>query len=449
MALHDPPGFRLVSRTSRSALFMATGAAGQALVIAVGFITTPIQLRYVGDERFGAFRAATDWFGYVGLLQLGVGGAVLALFSRAVGTNDRAAVVAGVRAGMRACLSLAGLSIAAAAVLGAAMPGLIQAPAYLRSELWVGSGIYLVSFLWLPLTVFRPLAEVEQRGYLVSLLNTIQLLTVMITSVLFAVAGWGLIGLFLGMVIGGAVFHLALAWVELRRYPELLGSPSPSPLPALWSLSWPNLLFNLASRLGLMTDNILLAAFLGPAAVTPFALTQRLIQLASAQVTAIGGAGWAGLIDLHYRGEQAVFARRLSQLTRLTSVVGVSLLLPLAVWNRDLVVLWVGERNYAGPAVTWLTLANTWLLAVTGLWGWPLMAGGKVRSVVPCIMTSVAVNLTVSIAGTALLGLPGPLVGTFAGLFLVSWWWQLLLVRHEFDVPPHGLLRRRYNAGRW
>ena len=85
-----------------------------------------------------------------------------------------------------------------------------------------------------------------------------------------------------------------------------------------------------------------------------------------------------------------MFARRLSQLTRLTSVVGVTLLLPLAVWNRDLVVLWVGERNYAGPAVTWLAFANTWLLAVTGIWGWPLMAGGKVRLVVPCIMTSVA-----------------------------------------------------------
>ena len=53
MALRDPSGCRLVSRTSRSALFMATGAAGQALVIAVGFITTPIQLRYVGDERSG------------------------------------------------------------------------------------------------------------------------------------------------------------------------------------------------------------------------------------------------------------------------------------------------------------------------------------------------------------------------------------------------------------
>ena len=170
--------------------------------------------------------------------------------------------------------------------------------------MWVGGGIYLVSFLWLPLTVFRPLAEAGQRGYLVSLLNTIQLLTAMITSVLFAVAGWGLIGLFLGMVIGGAVFHLLLAWVELRQYPELLGCASPSPLPALWSLSWPNLLFNLASRLGLMMDNILLAAFLGPAAVTPFAPTQRLIQLASAQVTAIGGAGWAGLIDLHYRGDR-------------------------------------------------------------------------------------------------------------------------------------------------
>ena len=191
-----------------------------------------------------------------------------------------------------------------------------------KSEVRAGCGIYLVSILWLPLAVFRPLAEAEQRGYLVNLLNTVQLLIVMTTSVVFAAAGWGLVGLFLGLVVGGAVFQVALARVELRRYPEVLGGVAPGPRPALWRLSWPNLLFNLASRLGLLTDNILVAAFLGPAAVTPFVLTQRLIQMASAQVTAIGGAGWAGLIDLHYRGEQAVFARRLIQLTRLTSVVG-------------------------------------------------------------------------------------------------------------------------------
>ena len=357
----------------------------------------------------------------------------------ALGTENRAGVVAGVRAGMRAYLFLAGLSMGAAAILGIAMPGLIRAPVYLRSEVWGGCGIYLVSTLWLPLAVFRPLAEAEQRGYVVSLLNTVQLITVMTTSVMFAAAGWGLVGLFLGLVVGGVLFQLVLAWVELRRYPDVLGGAAPVPCPELWSLSWPNLLFNLASRLGLLTDNILVAAFLGPAAVTPFVLTQRLIQMASAQVTAIGSAGWAGLIDLHYRGEQAVFARRLAQLTRLTSVVGVALMLPVAVWNRDLVGLWVGQRNYAGPAVTWLAVTNMWWLAVSSNWGWLLNAGGKVRAVVPCILTSAGVNLAVSIVGTALVGLPGPLLGTSAGLWSVCWW-PLLLVRREFGVGPSGLL---------
>jgi O-antigen/teichoic acid export membrane protein len=420
---------------------------GQVVVVMVGFVTTPILLRYLGVVRFGAFRAAIDWFGYVGLLEFGVGGALQVLFARALGTDHRAGVIAGVRAGMRAYLLLAGLMVMAAVVLGTAMPWLIRAPGYLTTEVWAGCGISLVAFLWLPLSVFRPLAEAEQRGYLVNLLNTVQLLIVMVASVGFAAFRMGLVGQFLAMAIGGAVFHLSLAYVELRRYPEILGGVVSEPRPALWGLSWPNLLFNLASRLGLLTDNILLAAFLGPAAVTPFVLSQRLIQAMAAQVTAIGGAGWAGLIDLHYRGEHGVFAHRLIQLTRLTAVMGAALLLPMAVWNRDLVSLWVGEKNYAGAAVTWLAAANAWLLAVTSVWGWPLMAGGKVRAVVPTILTSAGVNLAVGTAGTALVGLPGPLLGTLAGIGLVSSWWLLVLIRREFGIGPAGLLRAAAEPG--
>jgi len=428
------------SRFRRSALTFAAGSAGPLSATAVGFVATPILLRSIGGERFGMVRAASDWFGYVGLLEFGVGGALQAVFARAAGTEDATAVVAGVRAGARAYVRLATLMLATSVALAAAMPWLIRAPEELRREVYLGCAVFAAGYLLVPLAVFRPLAESEQRGYLVHVLNSAQLITVTVASVAAGVAGWGLPGQFLALVAGSALFHLTLAWDGLRRHPEVLEAPS-GRSPRLWSLSWPNLVFNLTGRLGVYTDNIIMTAFLGPAAVTSFVLTQRLIQAAATQTMAIGGAGWAGLMDLYYKGEREAFARRLVQMTRLTSIVGAATLLPLALRNGDLIGIWVGAGRYAGAAVTWLAAFDAWGLAIVALWGWPMNTSGRVRILLPTQLAAAGVNLAVSLGATAMWGAPGPLLGTAVAVVGVSWWRLLEHLRREFGIQPRLLAR--------
>ncbi len=300
---------------------------------------------------------------------------------------------------------------------------------------------------------FRPLAEASQRGDLVNLLLMAQTVVATAATVIMAFLGWGLVGQFAALFLASGVLHSGLTWYGIRRYPELLGGNRQRELlsgdgrnreksvsKSLWSLSWPNLVFNFCSRIGLLTDNIVIALFLGPAAVTSFYLSQRILTLAVTQVQAVGGATWAGLLDLHYRGEREVFIRRLVQVTRLSAVLGTAALLPTAVWNHSLITLWVGSDQYAGAAVSWLAAVNAWTLAVSSVWGWPLSAGGHVRTVLPIIVTSTTVYLVGSLAATALFGLSGPLIGTCAGLTLVSWWWLLLALRRHFGASPRALL---------
>ena len=347
-----------------------------------------------------------------------------------------------VRTGVRAYLLLCGLMVVAAAGLSTVLPRLIRLSARLTEEFWIGCGLYLLTLAFLPLIPFRPLAEAEQRGYLVNLLLAAQLLGAAVAGVALAYAGWGLVGQFAALVIGGVIFHLGLAWDGVRRYPDVLarGQAIAGVGRSLWALSWPTLLFSLSGRIGLLTDDLVVAGLLGPTAVASFFLTQRLIAVAGAQVQAVGGSTWAGLIDLHFRGEQEVFVRRFAQLTRLTAALGAGLLMPLAVWNRDLIVLWVGSDRYAGVWVTWLAGANAWVLGILSVWTWPLTGAGLVRVTLPAIVCSTAVNLGVSFAATAAVGLPGPLIGTAAAFAGVQWWWTLLLLRRHFSVPPRLLL---------
>jgi len=420
---------------------LLTATAVTGVTVVVGFVSTPLLLRWLGTERFGVFRAATDWFGFIGLLEFGLAGGLETMFARSLGTDDRSAVVATIRSALRAYMAIAGLMIVVGAGLTVAMPNLTRASSDLAWELQIGCVINLFGLLFLPLSLFRPLAEAGQRGYLINLLLLGQLLATTGASLIFAAAGGGLIGQFVALVVGSLPLYFGLTWDAIGRYPELLrrGLLRPEIGRQIRSLSWPTFLFNLSSRLRNQSDNILVALFLGPLTVAQFFLTQRVIALVGTQATTVGTATWAGLVDLHYRGENQLFTLRLTQLTRFTAVISTALLLPVGIWNRSLISLWVGADQYAGPIVTSLAAINAWALSLFSLWGWMLSGSGLVRLTLPLLLVNTVINVVVSVAATGLIGVSGPLLGTLAAGLTTSWWWLPVLLRRHFGMPLRPL----------
>ena len=68
-----------MSRARNSAWNLAAGL-GLTLVSAVtSFFATPWLLRWLGTERFGAFKALTDWIGQLTFVEFGLGGALMAV----------------------------------------------------------------------------------------------------------------------------------------------------------------------------------------------------------------------------------------------------------------------------------------------------------------------------------------------------------------------------------
>src|SRR6476660_5462390 len=115
-----------MSRSRRSAATLATGLLATAVTVVVGMVCTPLLLRWLGRERYGAFRAASDWYTNLTLLETGLTAALAALMAGALARRDRSAVVGLVKAGVRAYLGLAvvyGLLMAGLAVL---MPHLVR-----------------------------------------------------------------------------------------------------------------------------------------------------------------------------------------------------------------------------------------------------------------------------------------------------------------------------------
>lgn len=424
----------------------ASGVFVSGATIAIALFTTPLLLRLLGPERFGAYRAAGDWFGHLTILEFGLGGALAPLLALALGRGDEGAVRRTMAEGVRAFLRVGLAAVAAGLTITLLMERLVPVSPDLVRDLRNGCLIGVVGLLLYPLVPFRQLAEASQRGYVASLFTLAQSVTTTALAILLASRGFGITGQFAALLGGSLVFASLITRDGLIRHPGVLYAAAREPrsdtvLAEIRRLNTPSMLFDLSSRAGLLTDNIVIAAIFGPAAVVPLFFTQRLPQLAQSQLQSVGNASWAALGELHVLGRHDVFRARLVELTRLVSALSLAVLIPIMAYNHVFVRLWVGISHYGGPAVTLLAGVNAFLLALVSLWGYCFSGTGRIAVLVPAMMAGAVLNLTLSILGAYRFGIAGPLFGTAVSIACTTLWFLPLQLHRHFEVPLVGLVR--------
>ncbi len=428
-----------MTRTRRSLWTFLANQIGTVLTLLISLASTPLLLRWLGPERLGVFQTLTAYLLILGLLELGMFGGLQCFWPRAWPRRP-STTSAVIREGLRTYAWLVGLMVLGGVILCLVVPFLIPVAPELMGELRWATALGALSFVLVLFNPFRALTEAGQRGYLIHGLLLLQTVLVIGLSLLLARNGWGLPGQMLALLLGSVPMPLLLFADACRRHPGLLREKVDieerrTAHDRLRHLNRPTLIHNLCGRISITTDNPIVAALLGPAAVFPFATTRKLVDLLGAQVTGLGAASWAALAELHFQGEHRRFNERLAELTRLMAVLGAALLVPAAVLTRPFVALWVGEQYYAGDWVTALAAVNAWLLAILSLWGWVFNATGQVGRVVPSMIVGAAVNFPISLGYTWWEGsVAGPLLGSFVNFTVVSLPWLALLLHRHFGT---------------
>jgi O-antigen/teichoic acid export membrane protein len=438
------------SRTQKSAWSLASGLLFTVILVSTELFATPWLLYWLGPERFGAYKALMDWMAYLTLFELGPRGALIACLAPKVGQADTAAVRRLLIAGLQAYLWVMLAMLVAGGGLVFVLPHLVVLEKVSSHELRAAGLVSLVPLLLTPLFVFRSLAEARQRSYLLGLLLTIQSVLTSGLWLVAAWAGWGLIGQSLATAVAQLPTALILMRDGTRAYAGVWSaSPDPAAKKAVWTLSRPTFIHALTDRIGLISDNLIIARMLGPVAVAPFHLTQQLGALAQFQLKGLSNATWAGLVELYSQGQNAVFRLRFLELTSTVSSLGVAALGPIAAYNYHFVGRWVGAGAYAGEAVTIIACVNVWFWSIYSLWGWLLLGTGHIGRWIPYAVVFTIVNVTVSIVGTFALGLVGPLLGTLAGFLLVNAWAVPRVLQQIFELSPVVLWRTALGPLTW
>jgi O-antigen/teichoic acid export membrane protein len=452
-----------MTRTRSSIYTYFSGIGYQAITLLLAIVTTPLLLRWLGEERYGAFRVILDWLGYLALLELGLGGALCPLLAKAVGNGDAVTIRQTLAAGMRAYLWVSVLALVAGLGLALVIPRLIPISAAHAPDLRQAWLVALAGLLVMPLSPCRALAEASQRGYWLNGLCILQSLVITGAALLLGRAGWGITGQCLAVALGALFFHGTLAWMAFRHCPGILTSvfeatPNREALQAIWKLNRPTLVRQVCFQVSVLSDGILVALLLGPRMVVPLFVTQRLALLAQAQLRGMGSATWAALAELHVQGQPETFNRRLIELTSVVSLLGMGVLVPIVAYNEHFVTRWVGNQFYGNDFIALVTAANTYLLSIFTLWTWCFVATGHVRRLLPVSIISAVINVAVSLLLIRLVGMIGPVLGTLIAYVATSLWHLPGLLQRVFGTPPRELARSitmplllglPYGAGLW
>ena len=147
-----------MQRTGRSIFNFSSGLLLQAITLGIGIVSTPLLLHWLGDERYGAFRAASDWANYLTLLELGISGSLLSFLAKAIGIGERKQILLTLVTGIKAYLKIMLMMILAGIVLGFFITHLVPVQGHLVSELQNGYWLGFLGIFLLPLNPFQLLA---------------------------------------------------------------------------------------------------------------------------------------------------------------------------------------------------------------------------------------------------------------------------------------------------
>lgn len=424
--------------TKRSFLFFLTSSFKSVGLLCVTFFLTPLLLRLIGASDFGTFKVLMEIYGYFSLLEMGLYSSLIACLIPAIRDSDQGTWLQLLSEGQRLYLKAALWTIVASLCL---LPFLAQLTSWegeSKNELYFAFALVAASALLIPFQPYRIFLEASNQGHRINLIILLQNLLFMGVSILFAYLGWKLTAQAMGVLISNLIGVFLIRRYSGVRIPWTFSKHSGS-LGQIRKHQAPQVLNDLAMKICLNCDQLIIALFLGPVMVTKVFLGQRVVLIMQGQIQSLGQASYASLGSIYY-SDSSAFRARVMEVTKLLSVVGVSLLVPVCILNRPFIALWVGAGyQMESNALTYLASSNAFLFGLFSFWSFIFTVLGKPSAITKMIWWQAGVNLVASILCTIYLGGPGPMAGTLISFLLVPLWQYPKLLKEHFELPEPQL----------
>ena len=425
------------SRVARLLRAVLSGGVARVVSSAITLLSLPLAVRYLGAERYGVWATIATTAVWINLLDLGIANTLTNKISQAYARNDK---------------QYAARFFANALVLTAAMAGLAAI-----------AGAWLLRVVnWTRLLNVGPRVNAGEVRHTIAVAIALMLLALPCNLVNKVLAGYqelhrsnyaacagavaGLCGLGLGIALRVSMpvlFVLSagcLTFANLAMLVFVVGSQKPwlrlrprlvdgGAVRELLSSGSSFLLIQVAAVVVFSSDNVIVSHYLGPAEVTPYSVTWRLVGLAAVLQSLVFPALWPAYAEAHAKRDYA-WIRRTFALT-MWGVVGLNLICAAALllFGRGVIRLWAGAA--AVPSRPLLVAMCVWAL-ISGCMTFEsclLAALNRTRAQAVLSIVAAAVNILLSVMWVQRIGSLGVIAGTIVSYVVVLVVPQTMIVR--------------------
>lgn len=413
--------FKLVRGVAMNWIAMATG-------ILVGFFLSPFVVHHLGNVAYGVWTIIVSLASYMGLLDLGMRGAVMRFIARDYTRGDHNKASEAVSAAMflRSGIVLLILSVSALASLLA--PRFLHIP----SEFVLPARIcILVTGINLSVSltfgVFGGVLAALHRFDLLSSVTIGQTILRALGAVWLLERGYGIIALALWELTAVTCGNTALTIVVFRVYPQLkvhFRTPNLAIVKEFWFYSSWALVINIGQQVIYYTDNLVVAGFISAAAVTFYAIGGSLIEYLRGVITSLTSTFTPLASSMDATGDKTKLRSLMIQGTRAAFFVGLAFQIALFFRGETFIRLWMGPQYapISGRVLQVLLIAQ---FALNGSHSPGAILYGTSKHKISAWWTAgeATANLILSITLVRHIGLIGVAVGTvipslFVTLFL-------------------------------
>jgi len=437
------PTRKSVPRRSMVANTATNGVALFASLLST-LVFFPLLVKAFGAAEYGVYVIATSVTGVAFMFDLGIGASTVRLVAQHTSLDDADAgsrvVVSSLALltllGFVAAVIIAGIGLAAGALF-AVTP---TEAALLRQLLMIGALMQL--WYWPSSLAVSILTGVERYDLVAktSLMSTAaSVIAIGIVLVLDA-------GPLLLMVMGGltmvltSLINAAWAW-SLRPAQRLSALPS---VPVAHEIVTGGLPVFIASMANLFNreqaDRLILAVFLGPAAVAVYEVAAKLSMLV-AQVTVVATSAVLPVASgMSAKGDEGALRDLFVRGSRYVVLAVAPVIVTVLVLTNSFVGVWFGPAFSASVPIAWMLITAQLFVPLYQI-GDPILIGmGRFSQWVPRGVVLAVSNVALSVVFVQFLGVAGVALGTmFSGLLELPLYAHVVL--RELDVRARVWLR--------
>jgi O-antigen/teichoic acid export membrane protein len=344
------PEGRSRERYRRVALTGISAAGAKVVTVATMLIAVPLTLTYLGPERYGLWMTITSVVMMMRVADSGIGLGLMNAVSEAHGRQDRQAAVRYVSSGFFMLAALALLILGGFAVAYPFIPWSwifnVKSPLAMK-EAGPAMAVFLACFaVGLPLGVVQRVQLGYQEGFFNNLWESAGRLLGLVGLLLVIYLQGGLLWLVLA-VAGAPVLawlfnsFLLFGWQRPWLRPRLQNYHGASARQVLHTG-----LFFFVLQVGVTftysSDNVIIAQFLGPEAVTQYAIPYQMFNFGVVIFNVFFGALWPAYGEAIARGDMIWVQKTMNRSLKMIFLLTVIISAILVIFGNKLLYFWVG-----------------------------------------------------------------------------------------------------------